>query len=93
MRALADIRKEIDAIDDEVIALLARRFALLPEVVAYKEAHGLPSRIPERVQEVITRNVATAEAHGVPGDLVEMIYKAIVDRMCQMEKERFSQHP
>lgn len=85
MRALADIRREIDAIDDEVIALLARRFALLPEVVAYKEANNLPPIIPERVQEVLDRNVATARAKGVSEQLVHDIYQQIINTMCKAE--------
>ncbi|HCM83340.1 MAG TPA: chorismate mutase [Alphaproteobacteria bacterium] len=85
MRALADIRKEIDAIDNDIIALLARRFALLPEVVAYKEANGLPPIIPERVREVLERNMATARTSGVSEKLVHDIYEQIINTMCKAE--------
>jgi chorismate mutase-like protein len=87
MRDLADIRKEINAIDDEIIALLARRFALLPEVVAYKQAHGLPAVIPERVQEVLDRNAARAEKLGLDAALIRAVYERIIDAYCRGEAE------
>ncbi len=85
MRNLSDIRHEIDSIDDQIIALLARRFALLPEVVAYKEANNLPPIIPERVQEVLNRNISTARTAGVSEELVNNIYQQIISTMCKAE--------
>jgi len=87
MRPLADIRTEINAIDDEIIALLARRFALLPEVVAYKRAHGLPAVIPERVEEVLHRNIKNATARGLDSDLVHAVYQLIIDHYCEAESQ------
>jgi len=88
MRELTDIRNEINAIDDEIIALLARRFALLPDVVAYKRAHGLPAVIPERVAEVLKRNIATAAARGLDSDLVHAVYQLIIDHYCEAESQK-----
>ena len=85
MRPLSEIRIEIDAIDDQVIALLARRFALLPEVVAYKNANNLPATIPARVQEVLGRNEANAISRGIPVGLVHAIYDQIITAMCKAE--------
>lgn len=85
LRSLSDIRSEIDAIDDEIIALLARRFALLPEVVAYKQAHGLPAVIPKRVEEVIQRNCTNAQGTAIPTHLTPLLYKHIISAMCSAE--------
>lgn len=86
MRPLADIRAEINAIDDEIIALLGRRFALLPEVVTYKRAHDLPAVIPARVEEVIARNLKTAAAHGLDTHMIETIYRIIIGALCAAEE-------
>lgn len=39
---LADIRAEIDRLDDELVALLCRRMDCSLQVAAYKAAHHLP---------------------------------------------------
>ena len=88
MRDLSDIRKEIDIIDDDIIALLARRFALMPEVIAYKRAHSLPAIIPERVEEVLQRNIKAAKLHGLDENLTQQIYSLIINTYCKMESNK-----
>jgi len=39
---ITDLRKEIDAIDDDLIKLLEERFDIVMEVKAYKQANNLP---------------------------------------------------
>jgi isochorismate pyruvate lyase len=85
MRPLTDIRREIDSIDDQIVDLLARRFALAPQVIAYKKANGLPVVIPERVDEVIQRNMARAAGTAVPPSLIQAIYRAVIDAYCEIE--------
>lgn len=45
---LADIRAEIDRLDDELVALLCRRMDCSLQVAAYKAAHHLPVLKEER---------------------------------------------
>lgn len=87
LRSIESLRAEIDGIDDQIVDLLARRFALAPAVVAYKHAHGLPAVIPARIDEVINRNVARASAKGVDGELVANLYRAIIAKYCELEEE------
>jgi chorismate mutase/prephenate dehydratase len=53
---LQDIRKELDNIDDQLVALFARRMELSGEVAAYKKAHDMPvldaSREREKLQDI-----------------------------------------
>ena len=53
---LQDIRKELDIIDDQLVALFARRMELSGEVAAYKKAHDMPvldaSREREKLQDI-----------------------------------------
>jgi len=84
-RSLADLRREIDAIDDEIIALLAQRLALVPDVVAYKLANGLPTVIPYRIEEVLTRNADHAARMGIPPADIRGIYERIIAAMCAAE--------
>lgn len=79
LHPLHDLRQQINALDDAVLALLGKRYALLAEVVNVKVANGLPSPDPARVAEVIDRNVLTGALHGLPEDMVRRIWEAIID--------------
>ena len=76
---LSDIRAQINALDDQLIALLARRYALLPEVVRLKQQHNIPHRVPARVEEVIARNVANGTSQGLPERMVREVWDAIIE--------------
>ena len=52
---LDQIRKEIDQIDQELVALLERRMVCVSEVVAYKKAKGLPVLDQGREREVLEK--------------------------------------
>lgn len=92
MKSLLEIRKEIDAIDDQIIDLLAKRYAFAPDVVAYKKAHNISYIVPKRVTEVIERNAANAIAKNLNPDLVRTLYTAIIDEYHRIELELFSNH-
>lgn len=53
-------RKEIDAIDEELVRLFARRMAVVERVAKVKQQAGLPVFQPEREQQVIARRMAQA---------------------------------
>ncbi len=82
---MADLRREIDAIDDEIIALLAKRLALVPDVVAYKLANDLPTIIPARIDEVLQRNTDHAARMGMRPQDIRGIYERIIAAMCAAE--------
>ncbi len=85
MRSLAELRQEIDTIDDEIIALLAKRLALVPDVVAYKLQNDLPTVIPARIDEVLQRNADHATRMGMPPQDIRGIYERIIAAMCSAE--------
>jgi chorismate mutase len=71
---LADYRRRIDALDDELVALLGRRFAIIREVAAVKQAEGIPSFLPDRVTAVIDPSFVAA------------LYDLIVGESCRLEE-------
>jgi len=83
--SLETLRADIDQIDREIVALLARRFACVEQVVAVKAANGLPAHIPERVDEVIGRVRAQAQAKGLPADLTDTLWRAMIDWFIRYE--------
>ena len=52
MSDLARFRADIDDIDDRIVDLLARRFAISREVADHKLRHGIPIVLPERIEEL-----------------------------------------
>ena len=55
---MADVRKVIDALDDEIVALLAKRQRQIERAARVKPLLELPARVPDRVDEVIARVLA-----------------------------------
>lgn len=77
--SMAELRAEIDRIDAELLALLARRVACIDRAVELKAAARLPARIEARVEEVAGRARAAAEARGLDGDFIEALWRRIIE--------------
>ncbi|PJG60055.1 bifunctional chorismate mutase/prephenate dehydrogenase [Aeromonas cavernicola] len=81
------LRDKIDAVDKQLIDLLAARLALVAEVGEVKSKHGLPIYAPEREANMLARRRAEAQALGVPGDLIEDVLRRIMRESYTSEKE------
>jgi isochorismate pyruvate lyase len=76
---MVELRTQIDALDDTLVALLARRAGYIDRAIALKPAENLPARISDRVSEVKARVRAEAEKNGLDGDLVEGIWHQLIE--------------
>jgi chorismate mutase len=72
---LEELRIEIDAVDDALTALLARRMALAARVAAIKRETGAPVHQPERETAILKRLSEKMEPEARPA--IETIYEAI----------------
>lgn len=77
-RPLAVVRAEIDALDRELLHTAARRMALVAEVAAYKRAHGLRVRDPERERELLADRARRAAALGLPAGEMESVFRVLL---------------
>jgi 4-amino-4-deoxychorismate mutase len=84
---LAELRADIDAIDRELVALLARRFTVVHRVAVVKKRDGLPAVLPERIAVVKRQARALAENAGLSPDFVESLYHLIIEEACRLEEE------
>ena len=50
---LKDLRNQIDAIDDELVHLFAKRMEISAQVAEYKKANKLPIYVPAREREIL----------------------------------------
>ena len=70
---LDQIRKDIDQIDQEIVALLERRMVCVGQIVEYKEQQGLPVLDQGREREVLEK----------VGSLVDEQYRATIQAQFQ----------
>lgn len=75
MRSFEELRREFDRVDDELIAVLNRRFALSKEMRELKIREGRPSKDKQREEEIISR--ALAKSDPAERDTVFGIYEKI----------------
>lgn len=84
MSGLDDVRAAIDGLDDQIVALLARREEWVRRAGRLKgDAAAVPA--PARVEQVIARVRSLAEQHGAQPDLVERVYRGMVAAFIELE--------
>lgn len=83
---LASLRSQIDEVDREVVALLARRTAIVREVMCLKGDEEAV-RSPARVEEVVVRVRRLAVAAGMPPTVAEATYRAMITSLTAMQME------
>ena len=76
---MAELRGEIDRIDAELVALIARRVACIDRAVTLKRAKGLPARIEPRVEAVVANARDAAAAWGLDPAAVEALWRTIIE--------------
>lgn len=77
-RSLAVVRAMIDALDRDLLQILARRMALVAEVAAWKRQHGIRIRDPEREQDVLRDRHERAVELGLPPGEIESIFRVLL---------------
>ena len=81
-----EIRRQIDQIDKEIIALFGLRFKYVSEIVKYKtDAESVVAQ--ERKNQVIKDRGEWAEEHGLDKATFEQIYRFLVDHNIGKELE------
>ena len=73
------LRAQIDALDAEMVALLAERAAYIDRASALKPGLGLPARIGPRVEEVVAHVRERAGRAGLDPDLAERLWRTLID--------------
>lgn len=85
--SLPGLRQAIDAVDDQVLALLNRRAALAAEVGRLKAAAApeAPFHAPAREREVLAR-LGAANPGPFPGEAVRTVFQEIMSACLSLEK-------
>lgn len=79
------LRAHIDALDEQLVSLLAQRHALIARAARIKERIGLPARIDDRVEEVVANAGRHAASQGMDRALIENIWRQLVEAAIAQE--------
>jgi chorismate mutase/prephenate dehydrogenase len=77
-RPLPVVRAMIDALDRDLLQIMAKRMALVAEVAAYKRLHGLKIRDASRECELLRDRHEHARELGLPSDEIESIFRLLM---------------
>lgn len=83
-----DVRRNVDRLDVEIVALLAERAAYVAQAARIKDDADTV-RLDWRIEEVVANVKRLAEEHGLKPDIVEAAYRPMVDRYIAFEMEEF----
>ncbi len=85
---MADIRAEIDRVDEALVKLFAERAGYIDRAGEIKAEVDLPARIEARVEEVVRNVRRHAQTYGLPPDLVEKLWRRLIDWSIAREESR-----
>ena len=68
----------IDALDRDLLQIMAKRMALVAEVAAYKRQHGLKIRDAGRERELLRDRNERARDLGLPSEEIESIFRLLM---------------
>ena len=85
--SMDELRHQIDKLDVKIIELLANRSEFIDRATELKKSNGMPARIPERIESVVSNARNAAEELELDADLVEKIWRILIDWSIQREAE------
>ena len=90
LKALADCRARIDALDLRILELINQRTRIVEEIGRIKRRLNLPIYEPRREDEVYA-NVTSHNGGPLPGEAVRRIFERIIDEMRTVQRVRMEE--
>ncbi|MCP3799900.1 chorismate mutase [Allokutzneria sp. A3M-2-11 16] len=86
-KSLAEVRERIDALDAELIRLLADRQVLVRAAAAFK-VDEQAVRAPARVEQVVALARERAEREGLEPAVAEAVWRAMIAAFIDLEMDQ-----
>ena len=83
---LEKMRLEIDKIDNKIVQLFAKRFAVVKQIGALKKANGVEIVDKNRWKKVLEKVENLAEKNGISKKFINEIYEKVHDYACELER-------
>ena len=87
MDEMADVRRSIDAIDDELVALFAKRQRQIERAARVKPLIDMPALVQERVDEVLARVLGAARREGLSLELAMKLWSTTIEWSIHYEEK------
>ena len=82
---LTELRKEIDAVDEQLLLLISQRVGIVREIGQWKREHDEPVIQAQRYQEVLNHYMELGASKGLSEDLVRAIFEALHKESVRVE--------
>lgn len=86
---LAEARKKIDEVDEEIVKLIAKRNNYIKQIAHFKTS-VTEVKAEERIEDVISRVRQQAIDLGLSPNLINDLYVRMIDAMVESEIEEFN---
>ena len=86
--SMADVRRNIDALDTRIVALMAERSGYIAEAARIKQ-NADQVHDQARIDFIVDRVTAMAQAQGAPEAIIEAAYRAMIDASIEFEHGEF----
>lgn len=88
-KTMAEVRSEIDRVDEALVDLVAERFSYVERAWQLKKDPS-EATVPWRIQQVIDKVRARARQKELPPDLAEALWRHMIGWFIQYEEEKLS---
>ena len=89
---MRELRQQIDRLDRDLVALLAERAGYIDRAAQIKIECGLPARITDRVEQVVSNLLNHAASAGLSEDLVETLWRELMEWAIAREEAQLRSH-
>lgn len=83
------LRDAIDALDRSLVEHLTTRAAYIDRAIELKRLNGWPARLPDRVEDVVTKVKAEARSNELDDALVERLWRQLIEWSIAREETAF----
>lgn len=83
--SLTELRTRIDALDEELLDILAKRMEVSREIGQYKSSRNMPVVQSERFGDLLSSRIKSAAAMGMSDEFVRNIFSAIHEESVRMQ--------
>ena len=84
---LTELRRQIDEIDDELLAVLAKRMRVSQEIGQYKKEHSMSVLQTNRYDEILEKVTANAKKMGMESNFIKVVLEAIHEESIRQQME------
>lgn len=86
---MSDVRRGVDALDRELVALLTRRQGYMAAAARIKP-RAQDVRVPWRIEQVVENVLAEAGRTGLSPRIAEPVWRELIERSIDFEGERWA---